>query len=256
MPLAADRIREHRPGNELHYFPVIGSTMTEAARLATEGAPHGTVVVADEQTAGVGRLGRHWLSSAGDGVYCSILLRIPIAKRELPLATLALGLATAEAIQRSTKLACDLRWPNDVLVNEHKVAGILAQLHDECIIAGIGINVNQESLPGDLRTPATSLRMALREEVAREPLLISLLECVDEFCALLIEQGPTAILRAFANASSYVLHRRVIYDTDLGSRKGVTAGLDNNGFLKVRNDSGLVETLYTGGVRPDIGRPL
>jgi BirA family biotin operon repressor/biotin-[acetyl-CoA-carboxylase] ligase len=100
------------------------------------------------------------------------------------------------------------------------------------------------------------LRIALQEEVAREPLLISLLECVDEFCALLMEQGPTAILRAFANASSYVLHRRVIYETDLGSRKGVTAGLDNNGFLKVRNDSGIVETLYTGGVRPDTGRPL
>jgi BirA family biotin operon repressor/biotin-[acetyl-CoA-carboxylase] ligase len=179
-----------------------------------------------------------------------------MATREFPLTTLALGLATAEAIQRRTKLACDLRWPNDVLVKEHKVAGILAQLQDECIIAGIGINVNQESLPSDLRTPATSLRMALGEEVVREPLLVSLLECVDEFCALLIEQGPTAILRAFTNASSYILHRRVIYETDHGSRKGVTAGLDNNGFLKVRNDSGLVETLYTGGVRPDTGHPL
>lgn len=256
MPLAADRIREQCPRNELHYFPVIGSTMTEAARLASEGAPHGTVVIADEQTAGIGRLGRHWLSSADAGIYCSILLRIPIAKRELPLATLALGLATAEAIQRSTKLACDLRWPNDVLVNEQKVAGILAQLYDECIVAGIGINVNQDSLPGDLRTPATSLRMALGTKVTREPLLVSLLECVEEFCALLVEQGPSAILRAFANASSYVLHRRVIYETDHGSRKGVTAGLDNNGFLTVRNDSGLVETLYTGGVRPDTGRPL
>jgi BirA family biotin operon repressor/biotin-[acetyl-CoA-carboxylase] ligase len=98
--------------------------------------------------------------------------------------------------------------------------------------------------------------MALGEEVAREPLLVSLLECVDEFCALLIEQGPSAVLRAFTNASSYILHRRVIYETDHGSHKGVTAGLDNNGFLKVRNDFGLVETLYTGGVRPDTGQPL
>lgn len=256
MPLAADRIRQQRPRNDVYYFPVIGSTMTEAGRLASAGAPHGTVVVADEQTAGIGRLGRHWLSSADAGIYCSILLRIPIATRELPIVTLALGLATAEAIQRSTRLACDLRWPNDVLVNEHKVAGILAQLQDDCIIAGIGINVNQDSLPDDLRTPATSLRMALGEEVTREALLVSLLECVDEFCALLVEQGPSAILRAFANASSYVLHRRVIYETERGSRKGVTAGLDNNGFLKVRSDSGLVEILYTGGVRPDTGRPL
>jgi BirA family biotin operon repressor/biotin-[acetyl-CoA-carboxylase] ligase len=256
MPLAIQLVREQRPGNEIHYFPLIGSTMTEAARFASEGAPHGTVIVADEQTAGVGRLGRHWLSRAEAGIYCSILLRIPIAKRELPLATLALGLATAEAIQRSTKLACDLRWPNDVLVNERKVAGILAQLHEECIVAGIGINVNQDSFPDDLRTPATSLRMALGKEAAREPLLVSLLECIDEFCSLLIEQGRSAILRAFANASSYVLHRRVIYETDYGSYKGVTAGLDNNGFLKVRNDSGLMETLYTGGVRPDTGQSL
>jgi BirA family biotin operon repressor/biotin-[acetyl-CoA-carboxylase] ligase len=254
MPLAIELIREQRPQNQFHYFPVIGSTMTEAARLALEGAPGGTVVVADEQTAGVGRLGRHWLSNAGAGIYCSILLRIPVATRELPVMTLALGLATAEAIQKKTSLSCDLRWPNDVLIHERKTAGILAQLHDSCIVAGIGINVNQDSLPDDLRTPATSLKIELGRGVPREPLLISLLECVDDFCGLLVEKGAGAILSAFTRASSYVLHRRVLYETDYGLRKGVTAGLDENGFLRVRDDSGLLQTLYTGGVRPDTGQ--
>ncbi len=87
---------------------------------------------------------------------------LPLPAASLPIASLLLGLATAEAIQKSTQLACDLRWPNDVLVNERKVAGILTQLVESCIVAGIGINVNQTSFPTDLRTPATSFRIAER----------------------------------------------------------------------------------------------
>lgn len=256
MPLAMKRIEEQCPRNEFHYFPVIDSTMTEAARLAALGRPAGTVVLADEQTAGVGRLGRHWISVAEAGIYCSVLQRIPVANRDLPVVTLALGLATAEAIQRTTGLACDLRWPNDVLINERKTAGILAQLHVRCVIAGIGINVNQDALPSDLRTPATSLKLELGAEIAREPLIVSLLHCIEQFSALLVEQGSGAVLKAFANASSYALHRRVIYETDQGPRTGMTLGLDENGFLKVRDDSGAFQTLYTGGVRPDTGRHL
>lgn len=251
MPLDVALIREQRTQNAIHYFPVIGSTMTEAARLALEGSPHGAVVVADEQTAGIGRLGRHWISEAEAGIYCSVLLRFPISTRELPVVTLALGLATGEAIQRKTNLACDLRWPNDVLVNERKTAGILAQFHETSIVAGIGINVNQTSMPSDLRTPATSLRMVLGREVAREPLLIALLECLDEFCALLVEQGSSTILQAFSAASSYTLHRRIVFESDHGQAKGVTLGLDDNGFLRVRDDSGRMQTLYAGSVRPE-----
>src|SRR5689334_3225599 len=133
MPLDINVISEARAQNAIHYFPTIGSTMTEAARLAAEGAEHGTVVLADEQTSGIGRFGRHWLSERETGIYISVLLRLPIAPRDLPVMTLALGLATREAIEQRTRLACDLRWPNDVLVNDQKVAGILAQLHDSCV---------------------------------------------------------------------------------------------------------------------------
>jgi BirA family biotin operon repressor/biotin-[acetyl-CoA-carboxylase] ligase len=133
--------------------------MTAAAGFAEAGAPHGTVVLADEQVAGVGRFGRTWLSPPGTGIYCSILLRLKLPAASTPIASLLVGLAAADAIQKTTNLLCDLRWPNDVLVDERKVAGILTQLIGDSVIAGIGINVNQLTFPSDLRTPATSLRM-------------------------------------------------------------------------------------------------
>jgi len=250
MPLDTGKIRELRPQNELYYFASIGSTMVEAARLALSGAPHGAVVLADEQTAGMGRLGRSWQSQAELGIYCSILLRLPLPPSGLPIASLVLGLATAEAIQKSTQLACDLRWPNDVLINERKVAGILTHLVETCIVAGIGINVNHTSFSADLRTPATSLRIESGGNIqSREDLVVNLLESLDAFCLMLETQGPESILRAFTSASSYAVNRRVIIEEN--GLKGVTAGLDGNGFLLVRFDSGHVERLAAGGVRPD-----
>ncbi|MGH9640485.1 MAG: biotin--[acetyl-CoA-carboxylase] ligase, partial [Bryobacteraceae bacterium] len=223
MPLDVERIRAARPQNQIQYFAAIASTMNEAARLAEAGAPHGTVVLADQQTAGVGRMGRSWHSPPDRGIYCSVVLRLPLPPASLPVAMLVLGLATAEAIQASTQLACDLRWPNDVLVRERKVAGILAQFIESCIVAGIGINVNHESLPPDLRTPATSLRMESGGRIyAREEIVVSLLASLDAFCAMLAAEGPKSILRAFTSASSYALNRRVVLEESGG--KGTTAG--------------------------------
>lgn len=250
MPLDVARIRALRPQHTVHYFASIASTMTEAGRLATSGSPHGTVILAEEQTAGVGRLGRSWTSPSEVGIYCSILLRLSLPSASFPIASLMLGLSTAEAIEKSTALACDLRWPNDVLINDRKVAGILTHLVDNCIVAGIGINVNQMSFPPDLRTPATSLCLASDGQVqSREDVVVALLESVDSFSSMLASQGPPAILRAFTLASSYALDRRVVVEEN-GAR-GVTAGLDENGFLLVQSDSGRLERIATGGVRPD-----
>jgi BirA family biotin operon repressor/biotin-[acetyl-CoA-carboxylase] ligase len=225
--------------------------MIEAGSLAAAGASHGTVVLADEQTAGMGRLGRSWHSHADVGIYCSILLRLTLQSGSLPVASLMLGLATAEAIQRATQLVCDLRWPNDVLIKERKVAGILTNLSEGCIIAGIGINTNQTSFPPGLRTPATSLLIESGgREQSRVSVIIHLLEAIDNFVGVLQNSGPQAILRAFTSASSYVLHRRVVLD-DTGE-KGVTAGLDENGFLLVNLDRGKLERVAAGGVRPDV----
>ena len=129
MRVDVERIRTQLPQNELHYFRSVPSTMTEAARLAASGAPHGTVVLAEEQTAGIGRLGRSWHSDAELGIYCSILLRLPVEPGTLPVINLLLGLATAEAIQKSTHVACDLRWPNDAAFDAVQQFTIVAMAH-------------------------------------------------------------------------------------------------------------------------------
>lgn len=251
MPLDIETIANCRPENQLHYFKSIDSTMREASRLATSGAPHGTVVIADEQTAGIGRLGRSWISEPGHGIYCSVLLRLKLAPASLPVASLVVGLATAEAIQKATQLACDLRWPNDVLIREKKVAGILTHLVDGCIVGGIGINVNHAALPEGLRTPATSLLIESKgRRQSREQIIVKVLESLDTFCEMLQTQGTRVIIRAFTSASSYAANRRVVIE-DTG-RKGVTAGLDENGFLLVRYESGRVEKIASGGLRPDL----
>ena len=249
MPLDLAGVRSLRPQNEFHYFQTIGSTMTEASRLAMAGAAHGTVVFAEEQSSGIGRLGRSWISEYAAGIYVSILLRLPLPPANLPVASLLAGLAAAEAIEKSTQLACDLRWPNDVLINERKVAGILPQLVGECVIAGIGINVNNERFPGNLRTPATSLLLESGGRQSREKIIVHLLEALDTFSDLLIGGGAEAILRAFGAASTYVADRRIIVEEN--GLRGTTAGLDSHGFLLVRSADGRIQRISSGGVRFD-----
>lgn len=222
--------------------------MNEAARLVRAGAPHGTIVIAEEQTAGLGRLGRTWESEQELGLYISVLLRLPLDPSRLPIASLLVAVSVAEGIQKSNDLQCDLRWPNDVLIGDRKVAGILPHLVDGCIVAGIGINVNQESFGPNLRTPAGSLRLALGKAVSREDVLIAVVESLDDLSSQLIAEGPAVILNLFQNLSSYVVHRRVrVEDSGL---LGTTAGLDTNGFLLVRTDTGAIERITSGGVRP------
>jgi BirA family biotin operon repressor/biotin-[acetyl-CoA-carboxylase] ligase len=168
------------------------------------------------------------------------------------VASLLIGLATAEAIQRASQLACDLRWPNDVLINERKAAGILPQLVAEFVIAGIGINVNNTAFPHDLRTPATSLLLASGgRRHSREQLVIELLRSLDNFSELLATGGRESILRAFSAASSYVRNRRVIVEEN--GMRAITCGLDEHGFLLVRDASGSVVRISSGGIRPDRG---
>lgn len=245
-PPDIDAIRDLLPGREIHYHRTLDSTMHEAARLASAGAPSGTAVVAEEQTAGIGRYRRPWHSEAGSGLYLSLVLRIPIS----PLITMALGLATVDAIQKTSGIACDLRWPNDVLIEDRKVAGILTQVEGNAVIAGIGVNVNHAAFPPELRALATSLRIASGHLQSREDLLIELLPAVDIFCSTLIREGKQAILEMFSHASSYVRGRRVSVDQESGLLTGTTAGLTPDGFLRIRGDDQREHVILAGGVRP------
>ena len=232
---------------EIIRLAATASTMRDAAALAAQGYPHGTTVVADKQTAGIGRHGHSWHSEAGAGLYVSVVLRLPDAS---PILTLALGLATVDAIRDTAGVVCDIRWPNDVMVAERKVAGIIVQIADSAAIAGIGINVNHTQFPSELIDSATSLRIQAGRQLDREALLESLLTSIDDCCEILRSGGNAALLKIFSTASSYVSGKRV--KVDLGERtiEGVTVGLDDAGFLRVRKPDGAIETILAGGVRP------
>ena len=212
----------------IHRYAAVDSTMRIAADL-----PIGDVVVAAEQTAGQGRHGHTWHSPAGTGLYCSIVLD------PTPLLTLALGLATAEALA----VPCDLRWPNDVMCGDKKVAGILVHLADEKAIAGIGVNLTQTGFPPELE--ATSLKLYTGRDVSADELLGRLLAAIPTYTAL----PPDDVLRLFTRASSYAAGRRVVVNLTDGMIHGTTVGLNSDGYLIVRKDDGTDSLIVAGGVR-------
>jgi BirA family biotin operon repressor/biotin-[acetyl-CoA-carboxylase] ligase len=224
--------------------------MTDAALLAAAGCASGTAVVAEEQTAGQGRHGRAWHSQRGAGLYLTIVLRLPLPLDDVPVLTLALGLATAEAIARSSGLACDLRWPNDLLLDGRKCAGILVQTSGTAFLVGIGVNVNQAAFPAELARSATSLRLVSGVEHSREALLEALLVSVDSFAKMLVEGGRDPVVLMFARASSYTFGKRVNVEQAGALIEGVTDGLTPSGFLLLRRDDGTSALITAGGVRP------
>ncbi len=248
MPLDLKWIREQLPSREVAWFDAAGSTMIEAARLAAQGSA--AVVVAEEQTAGQGRYGRSWYSERESGLYVSPILRVPLPAGNAPVLTLALGLATAESIARVAGLACDLRWPNDVLLGGKKCAGILVQIEGAAFVAGIGINVNHSAFPPEIAETATSLYLATGRRHSRERLLVELVRSVDSFTRMLVEGGKEPVLRMFSRASSWVCGRRVIVDQGDCVLEGTTEGLDPSGFLILRRDDGTRNLVLAGGVRP------
>lgn len=223
--------------------------MKDAAKLAAKGEPHGTVVVAEEQTAGIGRHGHSWHSEAGGGLYISMILRLSLAPEAVPLLTMALGLATQRAIEQVCGFCCDIRWPNDLILNERKMAGIMVQSADKgALIAGIGINVNQTAFPEELREIATSLRIETSREFDKDAVLDAVVAESLKYAGLLADSGKTSITGEFEARSSYVRGKAVAVETGERTFSGVTAGLDENGFLRVETANG-VETVIAGGVR-------
>jgi len=243
----------------IHHFKT-GSTMNDAAALAAAGEPHGTIVVAEEQTAGRGRLGRVWLSEKGAGLYFSMILRPPLPAAAAPMLTLVSGLAVREAIAEITGRAfpdTDLRWPNDVLLRGAKCAGILLEMTAEPerikhVILGVGINVNQSEMPANLDNQATSLRIACGKSFIRAEVLGVVLRALDRALSRLLgPNGRAATVEEFEKQSTFARGRRVEISEGGSDVQGVTDGLDHAGYLLLRrDDTGALEPIYTGRVRP------
>ncbi len=240
-------------GGKLHFSGLTGSTNTDALEAARAGAPHGSVYFADEQRAGRGRGDHGWQSAAGEGLYVSVLLRPVLSAARLPLLPLAAGLAAADAIHAASALTADLRWPNDLLIGERKCGGILAESKIEgsavaFAVVGIGINVHQRSFAPGLATAATSLDLEAGRRVSRHALLVALLKSLEhETLGLLHPAANEAISARLERASTWLRGRHVQVHGPQACT-GVTAGLDEHGFLRVDTADGRV-IVQTGGIR-------
>ena len=257
----------------IRHFLTTDSTNLLASREAAlaethlEPASEGEVFLAEEQTAGRGRGNNKWHSEGG-GIYCSVILRPQITPSDALWLSLIAAVAVQDAVREVTGHATDIRWPNDLLIKDKKFSGILTELSTEAgrvrhAIVGIGINVNQQEFPDDLRHLATSLQLETGREWSRVELTAALLKSLDrEYRGLLrAVNGPVGnaalrfepILKRVEARSSYAYGKEVQVDED-GGYSGVTDGLDAQGFLRVRTKYG-VRMVISGSVRPLPRRP-
>jgi BirA family biotin operon repressor/biotin-[acetyl-CoA-carboxylase] ligase len=255
--LTPDMLRQRLKGSlfgkHIYHFFKTDSTNRVALELGHAGEPEGTVVLAEEQTAGKGRAGRAWQSERAAGIYVTLLLRPRLAPVQAPLLTMMAGLSARTAIEAQTRLAADLKWPNDLILGGKKVGGILTEMHAEpsqvrFVIVGIGLNVNQEKFPGELGTTASSLRIETGKQVSRLELLVRLLREFENDYNRFLREGPAGVTEKFETVSSYARGKRVRVTNGSASFAGTTAGLGPEGLLLVKRDDGQVVTVISGDV--------
>lgn len=256
-PFHAEAIRRatrvHPVGADIHYFPELDSTNARARELAAEGARGGTCVIADRQTAGRGRLGRAWLSPPGVNLYLSVILRPEIPPAEAPKLTLAAAVALAEAVEETTALTPEIKWPNDLLLRRKKAAGILTEMEAEMdrvhfVILGVGVNVNATEFPEDIAATATSLRLAAGREVPRAAFTGALLDAVER-CSGELERGGFAGLRERWLARAAYRGEPVRIDAGGRTVRGTLADLAEDGALVLRGEDGGEVRVLAGDVR-------
>jgi len=236
------------------YYREIDSTNNRALELAAEGYPEGTVVVAEKQTAGRGRRGRTWYSPPRHGIYVSVIFRPQLPVREVPRLSLVIGVAVAETLETSFQLPARIKWPNDILINNRKVAGVLSEVVTgsrgvDYIVTGIGLNINNplQDFPGDLRTAPTSIMAEKEIPVSRVRVLQGLLMHLEARYYQLLDGDFNGILNKGKSLSA-VLGKEVEYDTRDGLAVGQAVDIDDNGFLVVRDKSGKIHTVMSGEV--------
>lgn len=255
--LVADLLKRELRGSEfgkrIYHFFRVDSTNRVAMELGHAGEPHGSLVVAEEQTAGRGRAGRAWHSERSAGIYMSLLLRPSLPPSLAPVLTMAAGIAVRDAIAEVTGLEPDIRWPNDVLVAGKKVCGILTEMYAEpdrvkFVVCGIGINVNQTKMPESLTRIGTSLRIAAGREFSRVDIVVRLLRRFESYYNQLIGEGAAPIIKRFSDISSYAKGKQVRVTSGKDSFTGVTAGLDASGLLRVARGDGRTETVLAADI--------
>lgn len=243
-------------GRSMRCYESTDSTNLRAQEIAERDGEDGTVLIAEEQTSGKGRLGRQWTSPPGVNLYASLLLRPAIPPLDAPKLTFVAALAVVEAIAALTGLQATVKWPNDVLLNGRKLAGVLSEMRAESdrvhyVILGVGVNLNmsQKQFPADLRYPATSLLLESGKPVSRSDFVRSFLERFEHHYFRFMQEGFD-VIRPDWDRLCDLVGQRVRVDMEKESLAGEAIGLDEDGSLLVRTDDGRMQNIYAGDVSP------
>ena len=255
------RLRTEWAGRPVHFYACTGSTNVEAKRLAEEGAPHGTLVTADMQTAGRGRRGRSWDSPSGTNIYFTILLKPEFAPDKASMLTLVIAHAIARVLRDRLGLAdaVGIKWPNDIVIHGKKVCGILTEMSVEQdyiqhVVIGVGINVRRQTFPAELAERAITLDEAFTEAcgkevlVNRSSLLAEIMQAFEEDYAQFTETCSLERLMPSYNALLVNRDREVCVLDPAGEYRGTAEGITPMGELIVRLPDGSRRTVYAGEV--------
>ncbi|HMB14915.1 MAG TPA: biotin--[acetyl-CoA-carboxylase] ligase [Pelovirga sp.] len=239
-------------GRSLNILQAVDSTNLQLKAQAEAGAQEGTVVVADQQLAGKGRLGRQWASPAGVNLYCSILLRPQIPVQQAPQLTFLSAVAVVDVLEAVGGVKAQVKWPNDILVGGAKIAGLLNEMSAETeqinyVVLGLGINLNMttEQFPPELNYPATSVLLETGQPVIRRIFLRALLERLDFYYAEFLHQGFAPIRQRWEQLCP-IINRQVTVDS---GPFATVVGLDEDGALRLQFDAGTIERIVAGDVR-------
>lgn len=254
----ASRLQTKWAGRKLYYVDATGSTNTDAKHYAEEGDPHGTTVVADMQTAGKGRRGRKWQSPSGINTYFTILLKPDFAPDKASMLTLVMALSVAEAIEEVTELKAEIKWPNDIVVNQKKVVGMLTEMSttpemDEIqyVVVGVGVNVNMgsiEEFPEEIRETATSLRIESGKQINRAVLVEHILERFEQNYEKFEQTlDLSGLLEAYQSHLVNVDAQVRVLDP-AGEYTGISHGINTTGELIVEKEDGSIVNVYAGEV--------
>ncbi|HZS46056.1 MAG TPA: biotin--[acetyl-CoA-carboxylase] ligase [Blastocatellia bacterium] len=242
-----------QPG-EILWFPSLTSTNDTAKELAESGRAEGTCVIADQQTSGRGRQGRSWYSPAGEALYLSLVLKPSTAAEKLQLITLATAIAAAEtAKQFLLNQAPNIKWPNDILINNRKVCGILVESSFEggkvkYVILGIGFNLNQTQFPPGINDLATSLRIENGSEYDRQEFALALLDRIAHWYSIVQNDQTDAVINRWSELSNYANDKSVTIDLGHEQLSGITCGLSETGALRLKTKNGTVTTINAGEI--------
>lgn len=235
---------------KIHYFDYLSSTMDLAMQLGIQAAPHGTLVLAEAQTKGRGRLGRSWFSPKYKGIYFSLILRPEISPSASPVLTLLAAVSICEAIKKVVGLDAQIKWPNDIFICNKKISGILTEMNAEVdkvnfVVIGIGLNANNDKK--SLIAQATSLKEQAGQPVSRVLLLQELLRRIENNYSLLEDKGTQIIIDKWRSFSLTLGRRVKVYCQDKHI-EGQAVDIDQDGALLIRKDSGLTQKVFSGDV--------